>query len=507
MSDTLRVACVQLTSRDDKAANIEKAEQLVARAAATGADVVVLPEKWNAIGNPEVLHGAAETLEEGESVQAMAGWARTHGITLVGGSITERREGREKLSNTSIVFDSDGSVAGLYRKIHMFDVEVGGHVYRESDAEEPGDEPVLLDVEGWPTGLTVCYDVRFPELYRILALQGAHLVTVPAHFTLYTGKDHWELLLRARAVENQYYVAAAAQIGETLPGRLSYGRSLIADPWGTVVALAPDEETVISAELDRRRLEDVRAKLPSLARGRQMPTAGQLRFRSGMDIQAVLFDLDFTLAKPGPDLGPEGYQRLGRRFGLELDPSLYKDARAKAVEGLHKHPDFRHDEEIWVAFTERIIRGMGGSADRAYEAAVEMTKAWEHAHNFDLFDDALPVLDHLREHGLKLGLVSNTGRDVDEFLAHHSIQVDAALSSRVHGKVKPHPTIFQAVLDRLGVPADSAAMVGDSPEDDLEGARALGMRAFLIDREDAYPDADDRLPDLFALPAALGLEA
>ena len=143
---------------------------------------------------------------------------------------------------------------------------------------------------------------------------------------------------------------------------------------------------------------------------------------AGMHIQAVLFDLDFTLAKPGPDLGPEGYQRLGRRFGLELDPALYRDARANAVEGLHKHPDFRHDEEIWVAFTERIIRGMGGDTDRAYEAAVEMTRAWEQAHNFDLFDDALPVLDHLREHGLKLGLVSNTGRDVDEFLAHHSIR-------------------------------------------------------------------------------------
>lgn len=226
-----------------------------------------------------------------------------------------------------------------------------------------------------------------------------------------------------------------------------------------------------------------------------------------MDIQAVLFDLDFTLAKPGPDLGPEGYQRLGRRFGLELDPSLYKEARAKAVEGLHKHPDFRHDEEIWVAFTERIIRGMGGNTDRADEAAVEMTKAWEHAHNFDLFEDALPVLDHLREHGLKLGLVSNTGRDVDDFLAHHAIRVDAALSSRVHGKVKPHPTIFQAVLDRLGVPAECAAMVGDSPEDDLEGARALGMRAFLVDREDLYPEEPDRLTDLLALPAALGLRS
>jgi putative hydrolase of the HAD superfamily len=224
-----------------------------------------------------------------------------------------------------------------------------------------------------------------------------------------------------------------------------------------------------------------------------------------MNIQAVLFDLDFTLAKPGPDLGPEGYQRLGRRFGLELDPSRYAEARAKAVEGLRKHPDFRHDEEIWVAFTERIIRGMGGDTDRAYECAVEMTRAWEHAHNFDLFDDALPALAELRRHGLKLGIVSNTGRDVDEFLAHHSLDVDVALSSRIHGKVKPHPTIFQAVLDRLGVEPERAAMVGDSPEDDLEGARRLGMRAFLVDRDDLHPEAEDRLPSLLALPAALGL--
>ncbi len=224
-----------------------------------------------------------------------------------------------------------------------------------------------------------------------------------------------------------------------------------------------------------------------------------------MDIQAVLFDLDFTLAKPGPDLGPEGYQRLGRRFGLELNPAKYKEARAKAVEGLHKHPDFRHDEEIWIAFTERIIRGMGGDSERASEFAVEMTKAWEHAQNFDLFDDVPPVLAELRRHGLKLGIVSNTGRDVDEFLAHHRLDVDAALSSKVHGKVKPHPTIFQAVLDRLRVEPERAAMVGDSPEDDLEGARALGIAAFLVDREGLYPDGRNRLPDLFALPAALGL--
>ena len=265
MPDRIRVACVQLTSRADKAANLEKTEQLVAKAAASGADVVLLPEKWNAIGGVETLHEAAETIEGGESVEAMRGWASRHGITLVGGSITERREGREKLSNTSLVFDPDGELVAVYRKIHLFDVDVGGNRYRESEAEEPGDEAVVARLEGWPIGLTVCYDLRFPELYRILALEGAELVTVPAHFTLYTGKDHWHVLLRARAIENQNYVAAAAQIGETIPGKPSYGRSLIADPWGTVVAQAPDEETVVSAELDRERLLEVRRNLPSLA--------------------------------------------------------------------------------------------------------------------------------------------------------------------------------------------------------------------------------------------------
>src|SRR5207247_8637454 len=179
--------------------------------------------------------------------------------------ISERREGREKLSNTSVAFGPDGEVLGLYRKIHLFDVEVGGYVYRESEAEEPGDEPVVVRGEGWPIGLTVCYDVRFTALSRILALECAELVSVPAHFTTPTGKDHWHVLLRARAIEDQFYVAAAAQIGETLPGKPAYGRSLIVDPWGLVLAQAPDEETVISAELDRAHLEDVRTKLPSLA--------------------------------------------------------------------------------------------------------------------------------------------------------------------------------------------------------------------------------------------------
>jgi deaminated glutathione amidase len=265
VAEKLRVACVQMTSRADKPANLEKAEGLVARAASTGADVVVLPEKWDAIGDHGQLLAAAEPLDGGPAVEAMRGWARTHGVTLVGGSISERREGRDKLSNTCVVCDPEGEIAAVYRKIHLFDVEAGGFVYRESDAEEPGDEPVVAEIEGWPVGLTVCYDIRFPELYRILALEGALLFTIPAHFTLYTGKDHWELLLRARAVENQCYVAAATQIGETLPGRQSFGRASIVDPWGIVVAQAPDEETVIAAELDKARLEAIRARFPSLA--------------------------------------------------------------------------------------------------------------------------------------------------------------------------------------------------------------------------------------------------
>src|SRR6266566_855473 len=265
MADRIRVACVQMTSRQDKAANLERAESLVARAASTGADVVVLPEKWNLIGSADDYRNAAEPLDGGPSTEAMSRWARTLGVTLVGGSITERRDGREKLSNTSCVFGPEGELVAVYRKIHLFDVEVGGVVYRESEAEEPGTEPVVVQAEDWTIGLSVCYDVRFPELYRILALEGAELVTVPSHFTTPTGRDHWHVLLRARAIENQCYVAAAAQVGETLPGKPSYGRSLIVDPWGVVLAQAPDEPTVISAELDRRRLEEVRRRLPSLA--------------------------------------------------------------------------------------------------------------------------------------------------------------------------------------------------------------------------------------------------
>jgi len=242
------------------AANLERAEALVARAAATGADVVVLPERWDCIGSPDDYRAAAEPLEGGAAVEAMARWARTLGVSLVGGSVSERRGGHEKISNTSCVFDAEGTLVAVYRKIHLFDVEVAGRVYRESDSDEPGTEPVVAELEDWRVGLSICYDLRFPELYRLL---DAELVTVPANFTAVTGRDHWHVLLRARAIENQAYVAAAAQIGPD-----AYGRSLIVDPWGTVLVQAPDEETVVVAELDRARVREIRSTLPSLANRR-----------------------------------------------------------------------------------------------------------------------------------------------------------------------------------------------------------------------------------------------
>ena len=268
MPDPLRVACVQLTAGPDKAANLEKAERLVARAAALGAKLVALPEKWNLVGDPEALNSGAETIEQGESVGAMSAWAKRHEIVLVGGSIVERREGREKLSNTSLVFDAAGELVARYRKIHLFDVEVGGHVYCESEAEESGDEVVVAEAGGWKIGLTVCYDLRFPELFRLLALAGAELVTVPSNFTQRTGMDHWQVLLRARAIENALFVAAPDQIGGPAAGRPSYGHSLVVDPWGTVLAQAPDCETVVLAELERSRVGEIRSRLPALAQRR-----------------------------------------------------------------------------------------------------------------------------------------------------------------------------------------------------------------------------------------------
>ena len=224
------------------------------------------------------------------------------------------------------------------------------------------------------------------------------------------------------------------------------------------------------------------------------------------ELEAVLFDVDFTLAKPGPLLGPEGYRAAGARFGLSLDPARYGEARLAALEDLEHHPELDHDEEIWVRFTEDIIRGMGGNGAGVRDVAEAITAGWLHSENFELYEDALPVLEALRAEGLKIGLVSNTSRDLDAFIRHFELDVDAWLSSGRHGKVKPSPTIFRAVLDLLEADAEASAMVGDSLADDIEGARALGMRAFLLDREGRYPELDDALPDLLALPAALGLQ-
>ena len=222
-------------------------------------------------------------------------------------------------------------------------------------------------------------------------------------------------------------------------------------------------------------------------------------------LRAVLFDVDFTLFRPGPELGPEGYRRVGERHGLPLDPSRYDDARVAAIEALQGEGRFVHDDEIWIAFTEKIVRGMGGDADGARECATDMVREWERHENFSLYEDVLAVLDELRRHGMKIGLVTNGQRDLEEFVAHHGLEVDAMVGSRLHGRTKPHPSIFVAALRMLEVEPREAAMVGDSYEDDIAGARSLGMRAILLDRDGLRPDEPERIDTLLALPAALGL--
>jgi predicted amidohydrolase len=261
----LRAAAIQLNSTADKARNLEVAERLVASAAADGAELVVLPEKWNLLGGAEDLIEGAEAIDAGPTIEAARGWARELGIHLVAGSIAERAAGSERLFNTSCAIDSEGEIAAVYRKIHMFDVEVGGVRYRESEHEQPGDEIVSSELAGVDVGLTVCYDLRFPELYRILAVRGARVITVPSAFTATTGRDHWEVLLRARAIENQVFVIAPNQFGEAPPQYSSWGHSMIVDPWGIVLDEAPEGEGAIGAELDLARQDEVRSSLPSLA--------------------------------------------------------------------------------------------------------------------------------------------------------------------------------------------------------------------------------------------------
>jgi predicted amidohydrolase len=264
----MRAAAVQLNSNADRHRNLARAEALVRAAAADGATLVALPERFDLRGTPDDYERGAQPLETHEAVAWSRDLARDLQIDLIAGSIGERREGHDKLSNTSLHVDPHGEIRAVYRKVHLFDVTVGETDYRESDSDEPGEEIVTTEAaDGTRLGLSVCYDVRFPELYRILALEGALVLTVPANFTHTTGAAHWEVLLRARAVENQAFVIAPAQTGEYPPGQPAYGNTMIVDPWGELLARAssnPQDETFVAAELDFARLAEVREKLPSL---------------------------------------------------------------------------------------------------------------------------------------------------------------------------------------------------------------------------------------------------
>ena len=250
-----------MTSTADRAGNIATAGALVGRAAEAGARLVVLPEKWPFIHGPRTGEGA-EALD-GPSLTAARGWARDLGIAVLAGSVIEARDDG-RAHNTSVLVGPDGGVAATYRKLHMFDVDIGGVSYRESAATAPGDAIVVAETLGRRVGMSVCYDLRFPELYRRLADGGADVIVVPAAFTAATGKDHWEPLLRARAIENQAFVIAAGQYGTHDDGTVSHGRSMIIDPWGVVLAQAPDGEGVAVADLDFARMAEIREHLPAL---------------------------------------------------------------------------------------------------------------------------------------------------------------------------------------------------------------------------------------------------
>jgi predicted amidohydrolase len=264
----MRAGAVQLNSTEDVAANLAKADRLVREAAGLGAEVVVLPEKWSVLGTSEQMEAAAEPLD-GRCIT----WAREAadelGIDLIAGSILEKVPGQSKHANTSVHVGPDGEIKAVYRKLHMFDVEVDGVTYAESDSEDPGDEVVITTLaEGTQLGMSVCYDIRFPELYRALVSDGAEILAIPAAFTLATTRDHWEVLVRARAIENQCFVVAPNQIGTHPGGNRSGGRSLIVDPWGLVLTSAPDLECAIVADLDFENLRGIRRRLPALTHRR-----------------------------------------------------------------------------------------------------------------------------------------------------------------------------------------------------------------------------------------------
>lgn len=259
----IRAAAIQMSSTPDKAENLETAEHLMRQAVTAGAELVALPELFSCHGLEKAYRENAEPIP-GPTTEFLGELARELKIYVLGGSILEGEPGAEKLSNTSTFFDPSGQMTAVYRKIHLFDVRVQDREYLESNTIAPGRGIVTAKAGPATLGLSVCYDVRFPELYRLLALRGAEILAVPAAFTLQTGKDHWELLLRARAVENQAYVVAPAQWGQKADGRWTYGRSTIIDPWGTVLATCPDRDGFALATLDLDYLDRFRTEFPAL---------------------------------------------------------------------------------------------------------------------------------------------------------------------------------------------------------------------------------------------------
>jgi predicted amidohydrolase len=266
----VRAAAIQMCSSDDVAANLRAAAALVAEAAHAGAELVALPENFAYLRREGTPIPCAQPLD-GPIVEALREWARAHRIWLLGGSFAEAVPRDERVHNTSVLLAPDGRLAAVYRKIHLFDVDLraqGGSSHRESAAVAPGSDVVVAETPFGGVGLSVCYDVRFPELYRALVARGARFLMVPSAFARETGRDHWEVLLRARAIENQCFVIAPAQWGQHSPDRASHGRALIADPWGVLLGVAPDRPAVVIADCDLAQQDRVRASLPALAHRR-----------------------------------------------------------------------------------------------------------------------------------------------------------------------------------------------------------------------------------------------